>query len=59
MFFRAVVAAGKRQDQGIVTLDFAELARCARVIGQLSNQEEWRPGTMSERMKDSFQEASR
>ena len=35
VFFRAVVAARKCQDQGIVALQFAEPARCARVIGQL------------------------
>jgi hypothetical protein len=35
VFFRAVVAAGKRQDEGIITLEFAEPAQSARVIGQL------------------------
>ena len=35
VFFRAVVAARKRQDQGIIALEFAELARRARMIGQL------------------------
>jgi hypothetical protein len=35
VFFRAVVAARKRQDQGIIALEFAESARCTRVIGQL------------------------
>jgi len=35
VFLRAVMAARKRQDQGIVALEFAEFARCARVIGQL------------------------
>ena len=35
VFFRAVVAARERQDQGIIALEFAESARCARVIGQL------------------------
>ena len=30
-----VMAARNRQDQGIVALEFAEPARCARVIGQL------------------------
>ncbi len=35
VFFRAVMAARKRQDQGIIALEFAEPARCARVIGQL------------------------
>jgi hypothetical protein len=35
VLFRAVVAAGKCEDQGIIALQFAEPARCARVIGQL------------------------
>jgi hypothetical protein len=35
MFFRAVVATRKRQDQGIIALEFAEPPRCVRVIGQL------------------------
>ena len=33
VFLRAVVAARKRQDQGIIALEFAEFARYARVIG--------------------------
>ena len=35
VFFRAVVATRKRQDQGIIALEFAEPPRCVRVIGQL------------------------
>jgi hypothetical protein len=35
VFFRAVMTARKRQDQGIVALEFTEPARCARVIGQI------------------------
>ena len=35
MFFRAVVATRKRQDQGIIALEFAKPPRCAGVIGQL------------------------
>src|SRR5258708_39158991 len=35
VLFRAVVAARKCQDQRIVALQFAEPARCSRVIGQL------------------------
>jgi hypothetical protein len=35
VFFRAVMAARERQDEGVITLEVAELARCACVIGQL------------------------
>ena len=35
VFLRAVMAARKRQNQGIIALKFAEPAQCARVIGQL------------------------
>ena len=35
VFLRAVMAARKRQDQGIIALEFTESARRARVIGQL------------------------
>jgi hypothetical protein len=35
VFFRAIVAARKRQDEGIITLEFAEPAWGARMIGLL------------------------
>ena len=35
VFFRAVVATRKRQDQWVIALEFAEPAQGARVIGQL------------------------
>ena len=35
MFFRAVVAARKRQDQGIATLEFAEPTLRTCMVGQL------------------------
>jgi hypothetical protein len=35
VFLRAVMAARKRQDQRVIALEFAEPARCARLIGQL------------------------
>src|ERR1700719_3136983 len=33
VFLRAVVATRERQDQRVIALEFAELARCVRVIG--------------------------
>ena len=49
VFLGAVMAARKRQDQGIIALEFAEPARCACVIGQLIVGKNG-PGTRSWRM---------
>ena len=35
VFLRTVMAAGEREDQRVISLQFAELAQSARVIGQL------------------------
>src|SRR5581483_2041114 len=60
VFFRAVMAARKRQDEGIVTLKFAKAAQCARVIGQLKVRKNgsryevrthgWTPSSVSGRL---------
>ena len=49
VLLRTVMTAREREDQGVITLYFAELPQSARVVGQLIVGESL-PGTMSERI---------
>ena len=50
VLFRAVVAAREREDQRVISLEVAELAQRARMVGQLDSRGAWLP----ERCRNAF-----